>query len=191
MLRNGPSVVNPTGPVVIRTGPGVIPTRPYVPAAGIPRAAPIYPDETPPVPTPVPAATPSDPLPPDPPRRRRGAPPTPDDEIPPATTLSPGPRQGIPIPCPGIKVALAGYTSDLNAVKATQAKIANDLATTRQTRDDRLQTATSDQQRAEINAGYMRDLAAYAQQSLEQKQEQQVLETIIETLTQQSFTNCQ
>jgi hypothetical protein len=208
ILRNGPRVVNPTGPVVIttgpgvirtgpgvlRTGPGVIPTGPDAPAAVIPRATRIYRDEAPPAQPPAPAVAatpPSDPPPPDPPRRPRASPPPPDDAIPPVTTLSPGPRQRIPMPCPGIKVALASYTSDLNALKVTLAKIANDVTITRQTRDQRLLAATSDTERAEINAGYMRDLAALAAQSLEQRQEQQVLETIIETLTQQSFTNCQ
>jgi len=95
------------------------------------------------------------------------------------------------MPCATIRVALNGYTSDLSAVQAQLAKIANDAATTRQTRDARLAAATSDKERAEINAGYMRDLADYAAQSAAQREEQRVLQSIIETLNQQNFTGCQ
>jgi hypothetical protein len=176
-----------TGTVVINTGPGFIPRGPvittgpaYVPASVPPR---VYADQTP--------ATPqSDP--PPPPRRPRVGQSPPDPEIPPATVLSPGPRQlPTPMPCPTIKVVLASHTSSLNAINARLAKISTEVAITQQTRDERLRAAKSDQERAEITAGYMRDLKDYATEVLQLRQDRKPLEADIETLNQWSFTNCQ
>jgi hypothetical protein len=97
------------------------------------------------------------------------------------------------MPCPTIKVILASHTAYLSRMKAQLAQVSIDLASTQSVRDRRLQAAQSDQERAQINAGYMRDVAAAAEESLrlrrQLKEEQGPLEADIEQLNQWSITN--
>jgi hypothetical protein len=177
VLRHGPGVM-PTGSVVIRTGPGLIPSGPaitpgpgYIPA-GVPQAiipAPrgprVYREDM-------------DNPPKDPPKQAKQNTP-PDDEDPPPPPRS---KRQAPLPCPTARVALTGYTTEFDTAKRTVAEIDGELRTTNSARNDRLQAASSDEEKARINNSYAGDFMDLARRRREAVSEVQVLESIVTTL---------
>ncbi len=100
-------------------------------------------------------------------------------EIPPASVFSPGPMQLPPPPpaaeCAQARASLNAWNDMLRDANTRLASIQNDVNTYKQTRDDRLSAAKTDEERQQIMQGWQRDLAGFAKDSADVKTEMNII----------------